>query len=545
MKTVKRKTFYRGLLLFFGGMLGALPVVFSPFSLSVFVVLSPFCYYLLKKMREGCRLLALYLSCLIYFQGYFMLAFSFFTSMYPLDFAGLSKIASLAVVLVAMVLLPFALSSIFSLMGVALGLFARFVPRGIPLLHALALASLWTVFSYVQNLGWFGVPFAPISLALTPHPVLIQSASLFGHYFLIFLIVLCNSLLAEAVFYLRRCQDKGALLSLCLILGILLGQFSFGALRLSLTPSREEVKIAVLQGNVSSMEADISQSENMLFRFASQARKAANADDGIDLMLWAEAAYLGTMEDAAYVQAYLGALAKETGTIQVVGSYGLHPDSQGEERFYNSLFVFYPDGSMSQEVYDKRRPVPFGEYLPWTSFFKAVIPPLAEINMLSRDIQAGETPSLFSLPFGKAGGLICFDSLYPALSRESAREGAEIFLLATNDSWFDGSFAKDVHFAHAIMRSVECGRATARAGNTGISGFIDAYGRTKARTLPDIQAHLIDTLPLSNTQTVYTRIGDCFVLLALLYSLSLPLCFFLTSKYKNKRRKPQKKGTLV
>ena len=511
------------LLLLLGGALSALPLVFSSLSLFAFVFLSPFCYFLYSRAGGGTSLWALYGYALCYFQGYYMGSFSFFTAMYPLEFAGLSPIAALAVLFAATVLLPLLQAVGMALLGPLTALIGRRLSRGLPLLFPLAVASLWTLLSYLQNLTWMGVPWAPLSIALARSPLLIQSASLFGHHFLIFLLVAVNALLAEAVARLRHCRERQALLALAVAVALFGSNLLFGALRLSLDKEEEQVTVAVLQGNVSTMEDALYGEDAMLYPFASLARAAAKSGKQIDLMLWAEAVFLDGLESHPYAEVFLSSLAKETGVIQVVGSYSLREDSEGEEHFYNSLFVFYPDGTISEEIYDKRRPVPFGEYLPWASFFVAVIPPLAEINMLARNIEAGEAPSLFSLPFGRAGGLICFDSLYPALARESTRAGAELLLLATNDSWFDGSFAKDLHFSHAVLRAVENGRAVARAGNTGLSGFISPKGEIEAITAPDTRTLLTHTVTYTDNPTLYTAIGDSFMLLPLLYVLTLSL----------------------
>ena len=535
-KGLRKDAALKALFLFFCGVLSALPLIFSQLSLLILLFLSPFFYFLLQGSEGGRTAKQLYLYALCFFQGFYMASFSFFLSMYPLEFAGLSPLPAICVLVAATVLLPLFQAVSMALVAPLTVWLGRHTDKSFPLVLPFALASVYTLLSFLQNFTWMGVPWAPLSIALTAHPILIQGASLFGHHFLIFLIVAVNALLAEAVLWFHRCQDKKALLTLSLATILFFSNLAFGALRLSGGKEGEALKVAVLQGNVSTMESDLYSAEDMLYSFAPLARAAAKADPEIAVMLWAEAVYLDALELSADTQVYLGSIARETGAIQVIGSYSLHEDSDGKEGFYNSLFVFYPDGSMSEEIYDKRRPVPFGEYLPWASFFKALIPPLADINMLSRDIAKGEGASLFSLPFGKAGGLICFDSLYPALARESTQAGASILFLATNDSWFDGSFAKRFHFAHAILRAVECGRSVARAGNTGISGFIDPYGNVQSATLPDVRTYSVQTASLSEDMTLYARIGDAFMLLPLLYTVALPLIYHIKQRRATQER---------
>lgn len=502
------------LLLFLFGIVSALPLLFKPLAFFCFVFLIPFYLCLRLSLKSGAYK-RVYLKGLCYFQGYFMTAFSFFYSMYPLEFVGLDRLASLAVLFAAMVLLPLLQASVFALSAWLLSLLHRFGFLQKPIAFSFAFAALWTVFSYLQNFTWLGVPWAPVSLALTAFPVLIGSASFFGSCFLIFLIVFINALLGEGILFFRSERKRHAALYAGLALVVFLGNLGLGALSRALPKATgEPLRIALIQGDTSSVDDYRLTPDEIL----SAARKMAYraAEQKPDIMLWAEAVSLSAMETDSSAKAYFSAIAEETGSIQVIGSYSVRDDC-----LYNSLFVFYPDGSMSKDVYDKRRPVPFGEFLPWAPFFRALIPPLANMSMLSRDMTPGKGPNLLHLPSCTVGGLVCFDSIYPALSRASARAGADILFLSTNDSWFDGSFAKDIHFSHAILRAVETGKCVARTGNTGISGFILPDGSVKSTAQRDTRTFLVDTVNPIEGRTLYTVIGDIFVYL-LLAALAAP-----------------------
>ena len=108
----------------------------------------------------------------------------------------------------------------------------------------------------------------------------------------------------------------------------------------------------------------------------------------------------------------------------------------GEEGQQNALFFVTPEGEISETVYAKRHLVPFGEYVPMRALVEFLVPPLADIGMLSHDLDEGEDTALYDTGFGVAGSLICFDSIYEQLTLESVRDGATFLCLATNDSWF-------------------------------------------------------------------------------------------------------------
>ena len=61
------------------------------------------------------------------------------------------------------------------------------------------------------------------------------------------------------------------------------------------------------------------------------------------------------------------------------------------------------------------------------------------------------------------------------------RDGSELLTTITNDAWYGRSSAAYQHWEQASMRAIEEGRYLARAANTGISGFVDPYGRVLQR----------------------------------------------------------------
>ena len=87
------------------GLLAALPLLFESIPYLSFLLFIPYFLFLFSQ-NENLRLRTYYLFGLFFFLGYYMGAFSFLTAMYPLDFAGLDELASVAVLFAAMVLLP-------------------------------------------------------------------------------------------------------------------------------------------------------------------------------------------------------------------------------------------------------------------------------------------------------------------------------------------------------------------------------------------------------------------------------------------------------
>ncbi len=525
---MKRKSFISYLSLLLLGALAALPLLFGELSLLSFALWAPFAYYTKRNIEKPLK--ENYLNALLFFEGYFMAAFSFFVYMYPLDFAGLDTFGSVTVILAAVVLLPLFQSSVFALSGLLLALAGRRKLFRFPTAFALFFASLCLVFFFLQNLTWMGVPWASPALSLSSSPLFIQSASLLGSHLLTFLILFVGALLAEAFDAFRACKDRTALVALSLAVLLFVSNLFTGVVLTQKRPEGKTLKVAVLQGN-SPIKNEMSdwRTKDTYKALAIDASK-----EGAELMLWPESVFHHALESDDALREYFSNVAKDTNAIQVVGVFSFKKENN-EGKLYNSLFLFYPDGKQSEVIYHKRRPVPFGEYLPMPKLFSALIPALADINMLSRDVDAGTDTNLFITEHGKIGALICFDSIYPTLARETASDGAELLLIATNDTWFDGSFGKNMHLSHAVLRAVENGRAVARAGNTGYSAIIDEHGAILADVPLDECSYAVQTVTLRQEKTFYTKTGDLFVYAVISFLILYPTVSTVLNALKKRK----------
>ncbi len=525
---MKKHTFRNALVLFLYGILAALPIIITKIHYLSFVAWIPFCYHIKTKICDkDATLKRAYGMTLCFFLAYFMAAFSFFVAMYPLDFAGLNEIESIGVLFAAMLLLPLFQAVPLAFSGVIIRFIAKKRFFRFPGAFSLFSASVILLFFYLQNFTWAGVPWASPAVALTSAPLLIQSASLFGSGFLVFLILFINALLAEAYDFFRSCKDKKCLISLALALLLFASNLGIGGILLNSKNSKDETKVALIQGCAPIKESYTQTS--ILNTCRHLAREAAK--ESPDIMLWSETVLEYSLEFDERKIDFFSSVAVETGAIQVIGAFS-SVEIEEEEYYYNALFVFYPDGTQSEEVYHKRRPVPFGEYLPLEGLFKVILPSLTEINMLERNVDAGADSGLFHLPSYTAGSLICFDSIYPTLARQSVKDGAEILLISTNDSWFDGSFGKSLHRSHAILRAVENGRAVARTGNTGYSVLINEKGECISEAKNNRSDYTVNILPIVEEQTLYTRIGDVFVYLCGLFIVLYPIAVAVHDKVK-------------
>ena len=281
-----------------------------------------------------------------------------------------------------------------------------------------------------------------------------------------------------------------------------------------------------MQGNVGSSEKWTAESTRESYRVYEHYTKEA-AERGAKLVVFPETFIPYHITAESTLGKYVTGLAKTYGVTVMCGAF----DTTDEGETANAAFVAFPDGTLAESVYYKRHLVPFGEYVPLRAIVEVLVPPLADIGMLSDDLAAGKDSDLFDTPLGQIGTLICFDSIYESLTLDTVRDGAQLICLPTNDSWFLDSAAAYMHHAQARLRAIESGRCIVRAADTGISSVIAPDGKSDADIPPLVEGVSVSTVHLSTARTLYSYIGNLFVYLLL---AALTLLFFhrVWLKYK-------------
>lgn len=505
---------HRFLFLALGAILTGVTVVSPEAGFLEWITLVPAGIFLLEyTIRQDVKMRSLYGYGLFFFYLYYLVTFHWFMNLYPLEFIdGMTKWAALCVVLVSWL----GLSLLQTLMGgltfVLMGLlFRTTLARKYPLLRVFLGAAVWSVYEWTQTLGWWGVPWGRLPLGQAAYPVALQTASWFGSYFITFLIVTVNLCVAYGILLFVRRKHlpvRAPMTHTCIVAAVIL-LFQYGAGAVIWTTNRSEgepLRVAAIQGNISSNEKwneDSSARTREVYR--EYTLKAAEA--GAELVVWPETALPYVIKEDTFSYRYVSSLAQEAQVTILVGAFC--QSEQGGE--YNAVFCFLPDGTPLDTVYAKRRLVPFGEFVPMRELIETLIPPLADLVMSGEDVLWGEGANVFETEHGRLGSLICFDSIYEDLTRESVQGGAELICLSTNDSWFTDSAALYMHNAQAQLRAIESGRYVVRAANTGISTIISDRGEVLALQEPLVDGMVVGDVYLSDSQTLYTRIGNLWI----------------------------------
>lgn len=230
-----------------------------------------------------------------------------------------------------------------------------------------------------------------------------------------------------------------------------------------------EFRVASVQGNGPSGYFD-ERSQGDVLAAQLAATEPILDEEGVDVLLWPEG---GSDIDPTRSQAAADVFDELSTTLDapvVLNTVTV----RGEEYFNTSLLWRAGEGAV--DSYDKRHPVPFGEYIPDRWFYDAIVPNLT--GLVQRGYSPGVNPPVFDLGTAIAGLAICFDVIYDEVIWEGARDGAEVYLFQTNNADFRGTDENQQQLAIARLRAIETGRSVVNISTVGTSQVIDPTGRT-------------------------------------------------------------------
>jgi apolipoprotein N-acyltransferase len=215
----------------------------------------------------------------------------------------------------------------------------------------------------------------------------------------------------------------------------------------------------------------------------------------------------------------------------LIGALHWDPSAQkGNDDYnvYNTAF-FLDTNTQEFKRYFKINLVPFSEALP----FQGLFPMLSRVNLGQADFKRGKEETVFSIGSTlKPAPFICYEIIYPSYVRNRVRLGANILVNMTNDGWFGKSSGAYQHATMARMRCIENGISLARSANTGISMFVDQFGRILGKTQLYTRTELTGKISYTVIPTLYTRFGNWPVLLSLVICLSAGIMFLAGRKKK-------------
>jgi apolipoprotein N-acyltransferase len=402
----------------------------------------------------------------------------------------------------------------------------EFVARRTRIPAVVTMPVAWTAVEWIRTYFPVGFPWNLLGYTAYRNLELIQFAELTGVYGVSALIVFFNAVVYVVIF--RRGGSRLQAISLSVLTAMMILLVAFGAWRISnlkSAPTAGNFKVAMVQGNIpQSLKWDpkfLPQSYGVY-----QDETADAAKRGADLIVWPEAAAAFLFQpddqypaalagDEAYRTALL-TLAKNMRAPILFGAPALaRSQTDGRLGFYNRAYLVSANGQGEVDAhYDKIELVPFGEYVPARAVLGFFVNRVVEGF---GDMVPGKEQTLFDVKGAKLGILICYESIFPDLTRREVKLGADVLVNITNDAWYGESSAPYQVLAMAAMRSVETKVPMVRVANTGFSALIEPSGRITNRTPLFKRGTTIVDVSWRPVRTVYTIVGDlfaetCFVL---------------------------------
>ncbi len=418
--------------------------------------------------------------------------------------------------------------------------FAAWLPVK-PMVRLALLPFVWTALEQARSILLTGFPWGLLGHSQYNRLPIIQIAEVTGVAGISFLIIAGNVALFWLLLYVTRRRWFGALVSFrsaafCILLFAVMASalIFYGRIRLDQIEtemkSAPQLSVRVVQGNISQAVK-----WNPLFQVSSTRKYAdlslRGAPDVPDLVVWPETAtpfYLGRNP---HLTALVTGTAQKLQTSLLVGSPA-YERSGDEERYFNSAYIISSGGKITGR-YDKVHLVPFGEYVPLGSILSFVGKMVEAVG----DFSVGQEGKNLHFGRGKVGVQICFEIIFPGLSRALTANGADFLTNITNDAWFGRTSAPHQHFSIAVFRAVENRRALVRCANTGISGFILPTGKVAAVSQLFVDAVMTNRIPVIKTETIYTRYGDWLAVACLLVT-AVAVIFGTIRNKSGRKNKP-------
>ncbi|MBQ4493485.1 MAG: apolipoprotein N-acyltransferase [Elusimicrobiaceae bacterium] len=399
-------------------------------------------------------------------------------------------------------------------------------------LYPFASACAWVALELVVQLisyKGFGFPWFVLGYSQYANLELIQISSLIGAYGVSFFIVFCS--FSASLVLGKDIKFKDRFLNFLFILVIYFVFACYGKAQLEANKAPENsriLKAAIIQPNTHQdmISGNMQQVSNTLNDIANYLQSYT----GLDLIIWPESTLPGYLEEGS-LKDFMAKVSKETKASQIAGATALGNQVKNNKLSATqeeSLKEFvgaglYQQGNLVAQ-HHKRKLVPFGEFLPFQKQLKDFYEKNAISSLTGSFVEGSGPAQVLILPGEEKisfGTQICFESIFPILWRLEVIGGAEFFVNLSNDGWFLNTAAPYQHLRINVFRAVENNRPILRSANSGISAYINNFGKIEYHSnLNEQDIEIVELpLPLNQTQTFYTIYGDIFGFLCLFLTL--------------------------
>jgi apolipoprotein N-acyltransferase len=385
---------------------------------------------------------------------------------------------------------------------------------------ALLLAAGWTTLEWLRGWIFSGFGWNGLGIALHDSWPLIQIAEFTGVAGLSFLVAFTNVIILTTAYRLileTRTRMMRPHFDFTVTMAAIVGVLVFGVRATQVSPAATPLRVAAVQSNVPQTQKFDPQFTRKIFdQFRRLSEIALRSNPPPEMLVWPESSMPGPVLTDQESYKFVMDLAASAETDILLGTI----DEENGDVYNAAMLV--SDGGERVQMYRKVHLVPFGEYVPG----RHKVPLLARIvgDQVPGDFKAGTEHTVFTLTNREiqVAPLICFEDTIGELTRQfvlptETSPGANLLVDVTNDGWFQHSAGSHQHLANAIFRCVETRRPMIRAANTGVTCFVNQFGRVtqelqdeKGTTFAEGVLTGEVTVPTEHELTFYVRHGELF-----------------------------------
>ncbi|MFZ2490800.1 MAG: apolipoprotein N-acyltransferase [Thermoanaerobaculia bacterium] len=404
------------------------------------------------------------------------------------------------------VLLYVVMALILGFYGGVFALVVRVIQPGIRFVTWLTVPLAWAALEYARTYLLGGFAWNLLATSIADYTPLVQLARAAGPYFLGALMIFPATVV---VWWVTQKPPAIAKVIVTGILGIIAlvwwGTGLVGSKLIARPNATAPVTVALLQPNISQeMRWDAENTAAIFRKMIDMSFEAARR--GANVIVWPESTVPLSYTETELYRTAIEDLSRRQNVDIILGSVATDPSRPGA--IWNSAFL--ASGGTTVGHYDKIRLVPFGEYVPMRRvlfFAKKFVRAVGTFEVGTND-----RPLAGRFSYGPA---ICYEIVFPQITRTQVRNGADVLVTITNDAWYDGTAAPAQHLLQARLRAVEDDRYLLRAATTGISAVIDPIGRVVESLPMGREGMILARVQPRSSKTGYVRFGDWFAWLAI------------------------------
>tara|TARA_B100000963_G_scaffold361165_1_gene395206 strand:+ start:1167 stop:2723 length:1557 start_codon:yes stop_codon:yes gene_type:complete len=448
--------------------LGALSILsFHPFNIIFlnFIIIPIFFYlifYINKKSKVTYRKKPykknFFLFGLLFSFGFYLAGISWITN--SLTFDENFKI----LIPFALILIPLALSLFLAFTILIIGPFLKLdIPSLLLFSFALAISD------YLRAKLFTGFPWNLWAYSTLEANEILQILNILGLYCYNLLII--TVFVSPIIFFFKISKIK-KFISLILLLITVFSFYIFGNYKINnnnknLQSIKDSIFVKIIAPHFD-LEYGLS-SEKIEERFKKLIRFSDPNKDKETLFIWPEGVFSGYSYNE--ILEYKSLIKKSFSDKHRI-IFGVNKLDPITGKYYNSMLLVNNDFEIIQ-IYNKRKLVPFGEFLPFENFLNKF--GLKKITEGHGSFLKGEknnniiSNNLNILP------LICYEVIFTNLIQKSNDE-TNLIVNLSEDGWFGNSIGPDQHFAKSIFRAIENNTFLLRSANQGVSAIIDNKG---------------------------------------------------------------------